>query len=291
MNPPPAWLNWASAALGIILTFLRILEFWSKRQRVEFRLISVHQYYDQWSEWEEQSERKKFMPPSSPVFIKAGECKRSFEVLEFAVRNHYSRDITVGRFMINNWVFADRYTRGMYDRKRDYRVFDLYSREATSLDCYRIVPPGGSYGLRVEIHEEAHGQEERSFHYPHSVDLSDAFRIEFRIDTLRVRRKIKIPGKMREKMPAYQFGTSIYRWSTLLGPPQASPFGSPLPQNLQPPSWRLPWSSRMQNWYRAKANWVLYGTPYRSPDQPSRLARAYKRLRRKLNLLSRKRGR
>ena len=238
MGAPPPALTWLSIVLGIILALLKIREYWINRGRLEFRVISANQYYQNWEHsythvaWQ----------------INAGDCKRAFVVLEFAIKNSYLRDVSVGRFMISDWMFADRYTPAMYDYQRDYQVFDLYTREPTSLDQYKTVPPGGSCGLRVEMFEEAYGPEHGSFRNPHTVELPDRYSVEFQTDTGKVRHIIKVSGDRRQMI--YDLPQAVYRWSELLGPVTPGTGGAPLPQSLQRPVWRSSWRTRLRNWYR-----------------------------------------
>lgn len=266
MDAPPPELAWLSILLGIVLTILKIRDYWINRGRIEFRVISANQYYQNW----EQS----YIHLTCQ--IKAGDCRRAFVVLEFAIKNSYPRNISVGRFIINNWMFADRYTRGMYDRQRDYRAFDLYTREPTSLDGYKNIPPGGSHGLRVEIFEEAYGPEHGSFHNPHTVELPTKYNVEFQTEIRKVRHTIKIPGERWKLVSDFQ--QFVYRWSDLLGPVKPSTGGAPLPQSLQRIAWHPPWRTRLRNWYRPKMNSLLYGTRYHSPGQPNRLLELYRKL-------------
>jgi hypothetical protein len=69
--------------------------------------------------------------------INTGDCRRAFVVLEFAVKNDYPKDATIGRFMIDDWVFAGQYTPAMDDQKRDYRAFDGVPMACGSSCCKR----------------------------------------------------------------------------------------------------------------------------------------------------------
>jgi hypothetical protein len=52
----------------------------------------------------------------------------------------------------------------MYDRFRDYRVFDLYTRQLQSLATYHNLEPGHKIGRRIEIIEYSDGPEWISNH-------------------------------------------------------------------------------------------------------------------------------
>ncbi len=252
MAEPPALLIWAGLILTAALTVLQILEYWRNRSRIEFTVLSATQYCDEWSEWEEQKE-KEIYGTSEPFmkFIEAGIIKSAFGVLEFAIRNHYPTDVIVGRIMVDDWMFAGEYTRGMYDHKRDYRVFDLYGdKEPAHLDGYKTVPPGGSYGLRVEIFEKAFGMEARSFHDWHFVDWPMTYKVEIHTDVGEFNRKIKV--KKRIFMSESSFKQFIYRWSDLIGPVEAGTGGAPLPQSLEYATHSMPRRVRLKNWYTLK---------------------------------------
>ena len=155
MTPPPppelAWIGVIGGFVAIVATIINLVIIWQNRPRIEFRSISANIYYEPWTKGEIEQivyQRSGPLPRIKPRIVnKEGDCKHAFIVVEFAVKNQYPTEVTVGRFMIDGWMFSDRYTAEMYAPPRDYRVFDLYTRTPTNLEAYTKLAPKSSYGL------------------------------------------------------------------------------------------------------------------------------------------------
>ena len=141
MTPPIAlaWIGVVGGLVGIISGFIAVLGtainlviIWQNRRRIEFHVLSANVYYEPWTKWDLEGVYWPGPSPGRKPGITEGSCKRAFIVVEFAVKNEYPTEVTVGRFMIGGWMFSDRFTPDMYAPKRDYRVFDLYARTPTS---------------------------------------------------------------------------------------------------------------------------------------------------------------
>lgn len=225
--------------------------------------MSANIYYEPWTEWEiEKGGNWPGLGPTKPG-IPVGSCRRAFVVVEFAVKNEYPTEITVGRFMVAGWMFSDRYntSRMLYPPKRDYRVFDLYTRAPISLESYVKLPPRGSYGLRIEVFEDTDGPAWKSNHSRYIVNLPRSYAVEFHTDVGTQQHKIKFPAAMQ-----YRFEV-VYHWSNELLPP---PEYSTLPQGLQFPERRLSWRLTLHEWW----NRILYGKTYHLPGDRNRFVRA-----------------
>lgn len=180
-SPPPelAWIGIVGGIAGIITSIVSLATMLRNRRRVDFQVISATRYSKPWQQWELDATPDWAGMPGARPFMKAGQSRRAFIVLEFAVTNEYPVELSVGRFVIDGWMFADKFTPHMYSYVRDYRVFDLYTQEPTGLDAYRKVSAKGSYGLRVEISEEAEGPAWRSRKSRYVVDLPEEYVVEF----------------------------------------------------------------------------------------------------------------
>ena len=208
--------------------------------------------------------------------MEPGDWRTAFIVLEFAVKNDFPTDVSVGRFMIDDWMFADRYTEAMYAPKRDYRVFDLYSRERTSLDSYRKLSPGSVYGLRIEILEETSGPSWDGPHRRYVLHLPKTSIVKFHRDNWTQRAKIK----MTKATANADFGF-IHQWGDLLQQTGSHSSGAPLPQGWQYPEWRMSRRMQLANWISRQRNRLQYGEPYRIHGQHHRLSRLSGSLRRR----------
>lgn len=277
MTAPPPILAWIGAIVGaiggfisIVATIINLMIIWQNRRRIEFRTISANMYYETWKKRDLEGVYWPGPPPGRKPGIKEGDCKRAFIVVEFAVKNQHPTEVTVGRFIIDGWMFSDRFTPYMYTPKQDYRVFDLYARTPASLEAYKKLAPKSSYGLRIEILEEAEGPDYKGSHSRHVINLPTNYIVEFHTDVGEQCHKIKFP---RAQMKLNPWWPMIHRWSDdLLGPCKPTSGGAPLPQGVQLPARRTPWYARLRGWYRSKLNRLLYGTPYRAPGQPNRLS-------------------
>ena len=180
--PPPflVWLSVIGGTIAIIRFFIEIFNLWRNRRKLEFRVITSICYY---KIWEESELRNVYMPaPGQPPIMKQGDWKEAFCVLEFVIKNNYPIDITVGRFVINNWIFEQKYVKGMYAEKKDYRVFDLFTEKPVSLDKFYRLKPHDAIGFRVEILEETSGPHWESNHSRYVLPQIKVFSVEFLSD-------------------------------------------------------------------------------------------------------------
>jgi hypothetical protein len=268
MNISPndwVWVGIVGGIIGIVSSVVNFVILWRNRRRLEIRIISAHVYRELWKSYD--IEKVGIVANVIKDIIKEGACRRAFIVLEFAITNEFPTDITVGRFIIDNWIFSDHHTKElMYPLKRDYRVFDLYSRAPISLEKYVKIPAKGSFGYRIEIFEETDGPERISLHARYVLDLPQSYMVKFQTNLGKRKFKIK-PLSVHEIDSSYAV---VHRWSDLLDSRADVQFGAPLPQGVEypVPSYRL--KKRIQNWYKRLFNKIWYGTLYRLPGQQNR---------------------
>lgn len=187
--------------------------------------------------------------------------------MEFVVKNDYPTEITVGRFVVDGWMFEDHYTPGMYAPKRDYRVFDLHTGEPVSLATYKRIPPKNSYGLRVEVLDDAEGPRWISSKTRYWLQLANQYSVEFRSDVGKYRKIVRFPPSEQ----AWPRLSDVHHWSDLLPPAEPSSVGAPMPQGVRYSDYRPPWRWRLGNWYAHMQSWLLYGKDYHEAGDASRL--------------------
>jgi hypothetical protein len=239
-NAPPARAIWIGIIISFILGFLQIFQYWQKRGRLQIKILTAVRYCYRFSEEEAINWSTGMLHPSG------GDPKGVFSILEFSITNWYDRDIVVGRINVFGWIFSDHYQPFLYDHERDYRVFDLFEQEKTSLDKYSIIPPSSTIGFRLEAYQDQ-GIIVTSSRV--SVELPVYFTIEVQTDVGSKRQK-KRP-KHKELMSKYEFG-NVFRWSgtELLSEPMADT--SPvqiIPQGVERPKFQYPISYRLKQIY------------------------------------------
>lgn len=195
------------------------------------RIISASCYFQEWSARDLEGVHWPF-PPWKP-FIVPGSCRRFFVVLEFAFVNQGPTEVTIGPFRIAGWMFEDRWTPPMYSPIRDYRVFDLYTRQATRLDFFFRIPPNGTLGFRVEALEDTSGPGWESSKSRYQVDLPSEYRLEYNTD-VSGRQFASIPLR-HAKVPDLHYHPLVRRWSELLGDNRPGSAGTPMPQGFDDP--------------------------------------------------------
>ncbi len=259
-DPLLAWLGVVGGALGIVTAAVNLFIIWRNRGRIDFRVLSVACYYQNWQEYD----RRPDIPLSS-FAVKVGDCCQTFSVIEFAITNGYPTEAVVGRMMIDGWMFEGRYRQGMYDWRRDYRVFELSTRAPTALDSFRTVPANGSVSLRVEAIVNANGPAIESHARAYALDPYLGHTISFFVGPRRIVRRIRMPRE------SCQFGDPrlVHHWSDL-APVAESNTGAPLPQGLPEddapyPPMRL---SRMS--WTMRVNRFIYGRSWHYPEDLSR---------------------
>lgn len=248
MPTPTPELQWVSiisslvALFGVLVNFLIM---WRNRRRIEFRTISSAIYYRKWNDYD----LTVGDPRDHRPMIKPGDTRTAFIVVEFAIKNDYPIDVVVGRFVVNNWMFADHYTRGDSKIKRDYRVFDLYNRQPANLESFAKIEPKGSYGLRIEALEETSGPRLEGRGARYVLQLPREYIIQFHLDGKKNRRKIKLP---RPELTADYAFRDVHRWSELLGKESWTASGAPIPQGIKTEDiWPNTWRDRfwsVRNW-------------------------------------------
>jgi hypothetical protein len=263
-SPTPLlqWIALAGGLVGIIAAVINLVVSWRNRRRLEFRVLSAVKYYVHWSQWE--LDKGKSWPTGQRPGIPVGSARQVFTVLEFSIRNEYPTEVTVGRFMIDSWMFSDSFKRLYYAPKDDYRVFDLHTRELTSLEKYVKVPAKGSYGLRVEIYQDTDGPDWVSNHSHYTVKLPTTYKVEFfGADKrhLEVRRFERI-----EDVTSFN---SVHRWSELL---EEADYSRQLPQGVRYPQRQESLIAEIRWWLRSRVNWLIYGSAIHVPGAPTRIA-------------------
>jgi hypothetical protein len=278
-SPPAqlsAWLGLVGGIIGIVAGFVTFILAWRNRRRIEFRVITAVVYWGEWTQSDIENSGPWPGMPGASASYKSGDCRRVFKVLEFLIRNEYPTEISVGRFMIDEWVYADHHEPGMTKWKRDYRVFNLYTHESTALDVYTRIPPHSSYGLRVEILEEANGPAYEGSHTRYVLSIPKSSVIEFYTDDGRLKKSVQYSGPIRVMLWNDQQIYDVYHLSNLL-PPNAQFDWLPRPQGIQYPSQEQRHIfHEAQRWINAKYCLCVYGTQYHTPGQFNRLAKAWK---------------
>jgi hypothetical protein len=181
----PAELTYLGAVGGLIGIFTAAFNWaiiWRNRRRIEFRVITAERYYEEWTQWDFDQVTYGTSPPNNGPVPPLGSWRRALTVLEFVIKNEYPTEVTVGRIVLDHWMFDDHYTRGMYAPIRDYRVFDLYTREPISLASYKRISPKGSYALRVEVFDDTEGPGWHSSKSRYWLDFANYCTVEFHTD-------------------------------------------------------------------------------------------------------------
>lgn len=237
------WIGVLGGIAGLVSLGVTMWTLWHSRGRLEFRTISTARYSQPWSEYE--VEHSSGPQPGSKGPAIAGRCRRAFMVVEFAITNRFPIEVTVGRIMVDGWMFSDRFTPPMYSPRRDYRVADMHTEQPINLQTFRRVPPGGTYALRLEVREEASGPSWEGSKRRYNLELPTAYEICFRSDVGSFTHKVKF-GSEFIVSSSPQHGVIYPRWivrwddvfrvSDLLGPQEDSiGGGAPLPQGLRRP--------------------------------------------------------
>jgi len=249
--------GWLNNAATFVLVVKAVWDWWRNRERLVVRLLSLTQYWWSWDENDVAAANRGPYPGS----IEVGDPRRVFTVMEFEVVNRHRIPVSIGRFLIEDWIYADHYEKGIYDRFRDYRVFDLFSRERVSLDRFTLVEPGHAVGFRVEILDQGYDPAyNMPMHRPAKPVLYDAYRIQFHTDlgrrhvhTFRIRdgKRVRFDDPYQRadctRRPHWPVRPErsdklIYRWSDDLIPSsdQGLVFPTPLPQPTSPGGWDVP---------------------------------------------------
>lgn len=279
MQPPSPELAWVGIFASFIATLTALINlylFWRNRARLVFRLLSAERYFEQWKDFDIKSISWPG-PPGRAIGIKTGDCRRALYIIEFEFVNKYPHELTIGRIKLDEWMFSDKYVPGMYPLKRDYRVFNLHSCEPTGLDRMVKIEPNSSYGLRIEIYEDADGPHWKSSHSRYIIEMPQKYKIEFYANGKLLKSSIKFP-KLNDNLTHYLYNRNygslqeIDRWSEdLLGPVIPNTFGQLPPQGVKISSYKFPLRVRLKNSLNRSLNWLIYGKTYRGLNQPNRL--------------------
>ena len=105
MSSPPTWLQWiavAGGAIAILKGLAELIQYWHGRQRIPFHVLSTVTYYEKWTE----SDFRDFKPTETwpKPFSRVGHFRWLFTVLEFSIENRHPHAVSVGRFLINDWI-------------------------------------------------------------------------------------------------------------------------------------------------------------------------------------------
>lgn len=240
-HPPTAVAAWVAFITSSVLATVSVVNAIRHRQRIRLEKITSHVNCEYWSQSEinqaivlngDSSGISPSDYPGSILIVHVGDCKRRFEVLEFTITNRYRHQITLGRINVGKWIRADQYRPGMYDRKRDYRVFDLLTRERINLEEFRTMEPGQVLGIRIESFEEENAGRPTfvSNHVYPAVEVPEYHIIRLSSDM--GTRQYRVELNKPEVFPLhFRFE---YRWSTDidgLGEMVATP-GAPMPQGM-----------------------------------------------------------
>ena len=151
-------------SLAIARTIWDFYQTWKNRGKIEVNVLRLSYFLDKFGE---RTGPMGFVGPPghrSGTEPLDGKGKNSFTILEVEIVNGYKRPMTITRVQIDDWMFSERYHQHMYDRLKDYRVFDLYTGQPTSLASSHLLPPDNMMGLRVEIVEQSDGPFQESNH-------------------------------------------------------------------------------------------------------------------------------
>ena len=135
-----------------------------KRGRIELASYRVQYYIHRYTDDEIDNAVVRASTPimGAPLSKKdkdalRNKLGRAFTVIEFELQNKYPLPISIGRIMLDDWIFADHWIKPMYGEERDYRAYDLYTRQRVDLSTSAKLGPGELLGRRVEIHENSYG--------------------------------------------------------------------------------------------------------------------------------------
>jgi hypothetical protein len=260
--PPPllAWLGVLGGVLSVILAVLEINKRWIDRHRLNLRVLSAHQKTDKWFSWDVErfsgTNPYGSVPgaPSVPAPFREGDIKRVFTVLELAIENQYPKDVIISNIVVNGTIYADKHFPTMRSYRDDYRAYDLQTQEPISLDQVRIIPAGGTFGIHLEILNEAF--EEWRTKAVYALEERKTHVVKYHTSV----------GTPIQRIKPTPVSYEVRRWSDLIGP---------VPTHFPPPggwpTYKTPWRTRARWWITRTITWLLYGTEYKSQDQPNRL--------------------
>jgi len=157
----------AISIVAMALSAFNFIRSWLKERPIlHFYLTKAEAKVMKWQEHELRAEidrlkeRGKLDPAARAMAEKAenhiGKIKKYFLILEFILKNEGKKQALVSRIIVNGWVDRDRH----YEfpdpwSDRDYRVYDLFTKEPISLSTPVLVGPEQSIGRRIEIYESA----------------------------------------------------------------------------------------------------------------------------------------
>lgn len=189
-NDPPSWAIWIGIIIiPVTIGILNLIQFWRKRARLKIQILTAERHCLRFTEKEAKNWSIGMLRRNG------GDPKSVFSVLEFTITNSYDRDIVVGRINAFGWIFSDQYSSFIYDHKRDYRIFDLFSRKQSSLTDFNAIPPDSTLGFRLEVYQD---QRPRNSRVP--VDLPKYFTIDIQTDVGRKQLKKKSAWFILEPM-------------------------------------------------------------------------------------------
>lgn len=242
------WIGLVGGILGIISFIFTMLDRYRDRRRLEFRVLTAVTNYISWYNHEIQQyydtlpyphTQKTSLNDGEKQWIADGnqaysdnapfaesDAKESFTVIEFSITNHFMHDVQVGRFTLDQWMYADHFERGMMDFHQDwdYRVFDIHTKIPTDLSAFFVIPPKATRGLRIEIRQKVRSAQWKN-RARYKIDLKTSIPVEYFVDGAKWNRFIDV-----EIQPEASTLDSIYRWSDLLGEMRTSYMGQPVPQ-------------------------------------------------------------
>lgn len=261
--PPPElsqWIGLVGGLLGIVSFIGFVIAAWRSRRRIDFHVIASVIYWDTWDQFDYDEASQISWPgrPNTPPSFKPGDCRRSFRVIEFQLISQYPHDITLGRFVVDGWIYSDHNVIGSRNWQRDYRVFDLHTGSPTTLEKYIRVQPHASCGLRLEIYETASGPMPDGGHPRYTVSIPKKSRVGFSTDV----------GRHQKKLIKYQQASTdtghlkdCYHLSDLLPKSEATANGLPIPQGVEEvdTTWDLPRRFKVRYWLTNRSHHIRHG--------------------------------
>lgn len=145
--------------LAIVKGGWDLVQWWRSRGRIEVNVVRLHHHVIRYPSGTGPL-RGTVGPPGGWVAedtVLDGLPQSAFTTLELEFTNAYKHAVTLGRIEIDDWVYSERYHVPMYGDQKDYRAFDLFTREPVNLAAYSNLLPGQCLGRRIEILERTYG--------------------------------------------------------------------------------------------------------------------------------------
>ena len=157
---------------------------------INIEILQVMYFVNRFSEFEvEHAVQSSPMCDSSSLI---GKIHEAVTIIEFQLQNAQKKTASVRLMEIDDWIWSDRYSRPMYSRNRDYRVFDLHTKENTSLADTIILEHGDIVGRRIEIAEKGDGP--TIYHHGHpSVPETNRHVLAVQVGRRQITKRVDLP--------------------------------------------------------------------------------------------------